>query len=124
MASDYIMHYEDAEIDTFQESVKTTGKKPLYYPSNGQAQIIVNAVTGVEYPWRTGSLEAGRLFKVVDTLGTYDSSGRKMKSTSLPNSSPNQCYYDSPQQFMSHRRMTVQSALIQQWEAKQERFKE
>jgi hypothetical protein len=124
MASEYAMNDDNSHTEAYEAVTQFYGKKPLYHTSNGQDQIIVNAVTGVAYPWRTGTLEAKRLFKIVDTLGTYDSSGKKMKSNALPNSSPNHCYYDSPQQFMNHRKLTVQPAFIQQWEATQELLKE
>jgi hypothetical protein len=103
-----------------------TAKKPFYYPSNVPNHFIKNAMTGVNYPWRVGSLDASRLFKVVDTIGNYDSSGFKIKpnSNSYPNPNPNQCYYDSPQQFMTHRKMTVQPELIERWQTVQEGFAE
>lgn len=115
---------DNDEFDNFsQTSEKTTKKskekKRQYYTSNGQNQIIKNAITGAEYPWRTGAFEAECLFKVVDSLGICDETGRKLKPHKLPNPSPNHCYYDSPQQFMTHSRMTLEPALIQQWEAKQ-----
>jgi len=128
MASDYAMHHERDEdfVDFPHADVNGQNKKKcLFHPSNTPGQFIKNAVTGVEYPWRTGSIDAQRLFKIVDTLGKCDSTGYKLKpnSSNYPNPSPNQCYYESPQQFMTHRRMTVQPLLIQQWEARQEMFK-
>jgi hypothetical protein len=115
------MHKQGKE--TFSQE---TAKKPFYFPSNLPDHFIKNAMTGVIYPWRVGSLDASRLFKVVDTIGNYDSSGFKIKpsSTSYPNSSPNHCYYDSPQQFMTHRKMTLQPEVVERWETVQEGFAE
>ena len=123
------MHQEDIKEENLDYSSHVNknssyGKKPYYYPSNVQDNFIKNAVTGVKYPWRVGSFDASRLFKVVDTIGKYDSSGYKIKlnSNSYPNPSPNHCYYDSPQQFMTHRNMIVQPELIERWKLTQERF--
>jgi hypothetical protein len=105
-------------------SFSSNTKKPKYYPSNIPDQFIKNAVTGVEYTWRVGSLDASRLFKSVDTFGNFDKNGYKIKVSSkdYPNPSPNHCYYDSPQQFMTHRKMTVQPEMIERWKLAQERF--
>lgn len=123
----YECMHQDEELNC-QEPTKMSSsplKKPSYFPSNVPDRFIKNAMTGVEYPWRVGSLEALRLFKVVDTFGNYDSNGYKLKPSakSYPNPSPNQCYYDSPQQFMTHRKMTVQPELIARWNTVQERFR-
>jgi len=102
----------------------TFAKPPVYYPSNIQDQFIKNAVTGVKYLWKVGSLESARLFKVVDTLGKFDSTGSKIKlnSKNYPNPTPNHLYYDSPQQFMVHRKMMVQPELLERWQALQAQF--
>jgi len=109
------MHIQERDLNV---------KKPSYYPSNVPDQLIKNAVTGVEYTWRVGTSDASRLFKIVDTYGNYDKNGYKIKATSkdYPNSSPNHCYYDSPEQFMTHRKMTVQPELIEKWKLMQESF--
>ena len=51
------------------------GKRPKTFSSNVQGRYIVNAVTGVEYPWRLGSLWEDLLWKVCDARagrGKYD----------------------------------------------------
>ena len=57
-----------------------------------QGRYIVNAVTGVEYPWRVGSACEDLLWKVCDaraSRGKYE---------------PDFYFYDSPQQAAEHRR--------------------
>jgi hypothetical protein len=105
--------------------VKTYIKKPYYYPSNVAGSHIKNAVTGVEYAWRVGSFDSQRLFKVVDTIGNYDCNGKKINvnSKDYPNPMANHCYYDNPQQYMTHRRTRVNPLLVSQWEAKQSEFR-
>ena len=68
------------------------GKRTRTFSSNVQGHYIVNAVTGVEYPWRVGSLCEDLLWKVCDaraSRGKYE---------------PDFYFYDSPQQAAEHRR--------------------
>ena len=48
--------------------------KKIYY-SNIPGTFIVNAITGEIYPWKVGSLDEKKLFKVKDNslLNKYDS---------------------------------------------------
>ncbi len=119
----YVLELEDAAVgdETFTRTFGGKTKHPFYHPSNTPDTLIKNAVTGVFYPWKTGSVESRRLFKIVDSLGRYDSSGVKLKPTSpnYPNPNPNQCYYDSPQQYMTHTRCVVKPELIESWKTRQ-----
>ena len=62
------------------------------FPSNVQGRFIVNAVTGIAYPWRVGSMYEDLLWKVCD------STGRRGKVE------PDMYFYDSPKQAADHRR--------------------
>ena len=62
------------------------------FPSNVQGRFIVNAVTGMAYPWRVGSMYEDLLWKVCD------STGRRGKVE------PDMYFYDSPKQAIDHRR--------------------
>ena len=62
------------------------------FPSNVQGRFIVNAITGVAYPWRVGSVYEDLLWKVCDA------SGRRGKLD------PDFYFYDSPKQAIDHRR--------------------
>lgn len=67
-------------------------RKRKFYPSNVQGRHIVNAVTGIAYPWRVGSMYEDLLWKVCD------STGRRGKYD------PDIYFYDSPKQAIDHRR--------------------
>jgi hypothetical protein len=107
----------DNETDKFVNRVK----KRAYYPSNVPDSFIKNAITGSVYPWKVGSKDSKRLFKVVDTLGIHDKQGIKLPGrkqrtdVAQVNPNPNHLYYDSPEEFMRHRNCTVTPALIQSW---------
>lgn len=107
----------DNETNKFVNRVK----KRAYYPSNTPDSFIKNAITGTAYPWKVGSKDSKRLFKVVDTLGFHDKQGSKLpgrkRRTDVGqiNPNPNHLYYDSPEEFMRHRNCTVSPALIESW---------
>jgi hypothetical protein len=62
------------------------------YPSNVQGRFIVNAVTGIAYPWKVGSLYEDLLWKVCDSTARHG----KLE--------PDMYFYDSPKQAIGHRR--------------------
>ena len=118
-----IMYEESYDFEEEYVGVVDYHKKyNRYFPSNKQEGFIVNAVTGVKYPLRVGSSESLSLFRVVDTTGEFDNKGRKLKITSpnYPNPTPNHCYYDNPQQFMTHRRLQLNPILVEKWYANQQ----
>ena len=53
-----------AQLQRDSVSIRTANK---YHPSNVMNQYIVNAITGVKYPYRVGSKDSLRLYKVIDT---------------------------------------------------------
>ena len=69
---------------------KRTSRKS--FPSNVQGRFIVNAVTGIAYPWKVGSMYEDLLWKVCDSTG---------KRGKLD---PDMYFYDSPKQAIHHRR--------------------
>lgn len=84
-------------------SVRTTKK---YYPSNVMNQIIVNAISGGKYPYRVGSKESLRLFKVTDTTGDYSLEGKKKYIDYLKvgqEKMPNHYYFSNPAEYMQDR---------------------
>jgi hypothetical protein len=105
-----------------------------YYPSNIQGALIVNANSGQLYPWRVGSLDSMRLYKVVDSRGTCDKDGRPAithargtcdkdgRPAITPSRDPNFLFYDSPEEYMRHRdgNLTVEAA--REWHALQTRL--
>lgn len=95
---------------------KKGNRRVRYYPSNKQQTIIRNAVTGVEYPWKVGSTDETRLFKMVDATGTCDSDGRVIRSKDVIGAMvTNHLYYDSPDQCMKHLNVTISPEWIEKW---------
>ena len=91
------MYYDDDDSQSKHSRDRrggggSSGPRRRFYPSNVQGRFIVNAVTGVAYPWRVGSIYEDLLWKVCDA------SGRRGKYES------DMYFYDSPKQAISHRR--------------------
>ena len=116
-------NYEDAVL-TNANGVTPQQSRRCYYPSNKQNKFICNAVTGVPYPWRVGSIESRQLYKTFDTTGTCDEEGRLMRNDDVryPNRNPNHLYYDSPEQFMRHTGIKLDPTYVQSWHNKHQNF--
>jgi hypothetical protein len=61
------------------------------YSSNVFNAPIVNAITGVKYPWTVGSFGESFLWKVMNTT----------------HSEPKLYFYDSPEQYEEYRRVKI-----------------
>jgi hypothetical protein len=113
-------YYEDRhDRNTKNSSNEKRSKPPRYYPSNRPQTLIKNAVTGVPYPFIVGSKEQSILYKIVDTTGRCDSDGYFIKlRTNLPNANTNHLFFDSPEQCMSHLRLTLNPDHVKRWHDK------
>ena len=86
------------------------------YSSNIFNAPIVNAITGVKYPWKVGSKDEGRLFKMVDATGTCDAEGKLYRKKDIVTCrETNHLYYDTPEQCMRHLKVSFNADWIQQW---------
>ena len=80
-----------------KDSKDNKGKKGEEYvfrgpfSSNVMGLPIVNAITGVKYPWTVGSFEENHLWKVVNCTRF----------------TPMTYFYDSPEQHEAHKRVTI-----------------
>ena len=121
MNIDYHMNLEgpeqlDYEDYTDNQKTEKRSKRPRYFPSNKPQSFIKNAVTGVPYPYVVGSKEQALLYKIVDATGTCDAEGFVIKSrANLPNHHTNHLFYDSPEQCMSHLRLTLSPTDVKRW---------
>ena len=108
-------HCDQDFENTGQKSEKRS-KRPHYFPSNKPQAFVRNAVTGVPYPYIVGSKEQCLLYKMVDATGRCDGNGYLIKARSdLPNPNTNHLFYDSPEQCMSHMRITIDQSEVKRW---------
>lgn len=118
MDSDYDHDYEYGEqhFENAGQKSEKRSKRPRYFPSNKPQTFIRNAVTGVPYPYLVGSKEQSLLYKTVDATGTCDNNGYVIKARSdLPCPNSNHLFYDSPEQCMSHMRITINQSEVKRW---------
>ena len=86
-----------------------------FYPSNKHDTTIVHARTGEKYPWKVGSFESLRLFRMCISTGDYDEEGKIIKRGSPANPNPNFLYYDSPEDYEEHWRSYLPDDMVSRW---------
>lgn len=112
---------EELAVDVGHTKNNVSGKKAfgkqMYYPSNTPDTNIVNAMTGVKYPYKVGTFESLRLYSVIDATTMCDNKGVRIKSTDMETETgrTNYLYYDSPQQYMQHRKVTLDPEVVLKW---------
>ena len=108
-------------FDTENDLNDTNPEKDLvvreraYFPTNNIMDYVRNAVTGFQYPYRAGTFETFRLYKVFDTTGRCDKNGIIRLENEKVNDSPNILYYDSPEQYMKHRKVKISQVDVNNW---------
>ena len=90
-------------------------RERAYYTSNNLMDYVRNALTGGQYPYRSGTFDTLRLYKVFETTGSCDRNGVVLLPTEKRNNSPNILYYDSPEQYMKHRKVKLQQSDVNKW---------
>lgn len=103
------------------QTTQTEYKRPFYFPSNKEAQLIRNAITGKTYDnLRVGTLESKRLYRVVDATGRYNTGGYPISASSkIVNKQPNSLYFDDPEQFMRYFKCQIDYDFISKWRENQ-----
>jgi len=86
-----------------------------FYPSNTPGGFIVHAVTGEHYPYKIGTYESLRLFRVNICNGMWDDKGNKIPHGQAPNKSPNILYYDSVEDYEEHFHAEVTRKRATEW---------
>ena len=100
--------YDDCEEETY-----VTKKKKEYY-SDVVGDYIVDAITNAKYPWRVGTYDEKRFFKITNTVrnvnaerkGTYDNSEGRISHTA---------FYETPHAYMKHCGATLDEDYVKSW---------
>ena len=88
-------------------------KEKLFY-SNTVGTFIVNAISGEKYPWKVGSEDEIRLFKVKDT--TLD---QRYNKNNLQTA-----FYDSVEEYMYYKNVILDEETINNWYNRVNKFTE
>jgi hypothetical protein len=107
--------YDPAENDQLvHEDVPTSFKRKevhCYY-SDIVNSYILNAITGEKYPWRVGSKDEERFFRITNTVNRENPYRRTSRKA----------FYESPEEFMHHRKIILDEELVNQWHEKKNNF--
>ena len=109
-------HNDDNVIDAVSDTDSTlTYKNQCIYPTN-IGGYLVNAITGIEYPFRQGSPNSLQLFKVIISAGVINEIGCINRYTI--NKDPVITYYDSPNQYQQYTDIKVPTPIINKWKSR------
>jgi len=86
--------------------------KKVYY-SDVVGSPILDAVTGAKYPFRVGSQDEKKFFKVRSTTAYKNRSAKTPNPTCA--SVTNQAFYENPQSYMSHHSVVLSKSILDEW---------
>lgn len=93
--------------DDPNKPVRTYRHKITAFGANPKHSKIRNAVTGIKYNYRVGSIEQDIYFKVIDSTVGYKN-----------NQTPAVFFYDGPDEYERHQFQTVDSKTRESWSEK------
>lgn len=93
--------------------MRAIGVKNLYY-SDIQGTTIKNAITGEIYPWKVGSLDEQRLFKVKDNS--------LINKSDMEYQEGHTKFYKNPEEYMKIHNIELDEDIIEAWNKRQEKF--
>ncbi len=109
----YDPYDNDGDNESIEGEFYVTKNKKEYY-SDVIGDYIVNAITNAKYPWRVGTCDERRFFKVTNTVqnismerkGTYDNwEGRTSRKA----------FYENPHAYMKHCNVTLDEDFVKAW---------
>ena len=89
--------------------------KKVYY-SDVVGSSILDAVTGAKYPFKVGSLDEKKFFKVRSTIAYKNRSAKTVNPTSA--SVTNQAFYENPESYMKHNSVQLSQDILDNWNSK------
>ena len=103
---------ENSEANNEAPNNVKKSSKSVYY-SDLIGSPIKNAITGATYPWKVGSKEEEKFFRVIVTCNPY----RKKPNYMSPDI--HKTFYDSPQSYMEHNKCKLDMEVVKKWEKTQ-----
>ena len=106
---------DEANIAEECEYQEELDRRRRYYPSNKMGQYIANASYGHRYPWKVGSYDSLKLYRVTDSSGMCDGSGIRLTKSDNHNQEPNNLYFNSPEEYERVMRTKLSPEGISRW---------
>jgi len=100
--------------DKFVSSDNFSRKNKKEYYSNDIGSNIVNAISNAKYPWRVGSKDENRFFRVTNTV-PYTNSERKGSINNSDNRSSCKAFYENPHEYMKHCNVELDPEYVDNW---------
>jgi hypothetical protein len=79
-------------------------KNKICYYSDINGCFIVDAITGAKFPWKVGTFDESRFFRVIDTLHGDNK-----------NNSSGKAFYENPHAYMRHKHVELDDKLVSDW---------
>ncbi len=86
--------------------------KKVYY-SDVVGSMILDAITGAKYPYKVGTINENKFFKVRSTTA-YKNRSAKMEYPACA-SVTNQAFYESPEAYMNHHYVKLSDDIVKNW---------
>ena len=107
---------DDNTIEIVSDTDSTmTYKNQCIYPT-AIGKYLVNAITGIEYPFRQGTPNSLQLFKVIISAGVINENGCINRYNI--NKNPVITYYDSPTQYQLYTDIKIPQSIINKWNSR------
>ena len=105
---------ENTSEPTDSKLQKPLIKKQSCYYSDIVGECIKDAITGAKYPWRVGSVNEQRFFRVMCTTSFVDPT-RKGMYDSYAGRSARKAFYEDPYAYMQHRKIELDEDIVKKW---------
>ena len=102
--------FGDIEIQPNMVVLRSGSKR---YASDVVGQYIVDAITGAKYPWKVGSKDENRFFKVKDVGNTVSWMSKEYGCRVA-----HKLYYETPSEYMRHCQVNLDKKIIDSWYSK------
>lgn len=89
--------------NNLNDNNKMLQRQNVCYYTNILGQYICDAITNAKYPWKLGSFDERRFFKVTNSTGN------------LYNNKSNFAFYESPYAYMNHQNIQLDDDIIKNW---------
>jgi hypothetical protein len=107
------MAYDDDEThDDAELNVAHVDNREVYY-SDIVGDGIRDAITGARYPWKVGSFDERRFFKVRSTIAYANHKAKGVQD--LCGRSARQAFYETPFSYMNHQSVVLSDDSVKDW---------
>ena len=101
------------DVEPQKTQVMAVKRKKEYY-SDIPGDYIVDAKTGAKYPWKVGSFDEQRFFRVTNTVPIQNFE-RKGTHNSYVGRSGSKAFYENPHVYMKYCKVELDEEYVKSW---------